>query len=446
MTWFSGVSWVDACRGAGNNKDFSLTLHISNDNTGINLCTDASIRQAIPSKSSRDDIDNDVTVHYEWELGHFSCFPTDIVFEILSRLPVKDLMQFCTVCKSWNKLIKNPQFINLQVSRATRQSHGFLFQQSTLDSGKNLFLMEGTDSEWRCKELQYKSFHGRSHVRLSNSCNGLICISRIDGEDPIIYNPITKDCMVLPKSDFNCRKIFPYAAFGFALGFDSIEMKYKVVRVYNIFHDIESRKFNTVGEIITLGESSWRMLEFPHKVKGDGTISSVFLNGAFHWMIHQEKDSFCVDLVLVLDIINERFQTITFPPIKLPKDLELCSLGESLALIKNSGFNSDLPQIWKIVRCRDNGARLYVFRVDTSFLDARFSRGLTVLGMLSNGDILCKVLQTNGADNSFIAFRNHLVCYSPEKEEGYIHEALGIPRLFSSVQFVPTLAAPSHFS
>lgn len=441
MAWFSGVFLVDACRGRGNNKDFNFALYTSNEITGTDLVAEACISKSIPSRSPRDEIDKHATVFYELKLGHLSCFPTDIIFEILSRLPVKDLMKFRTVCKSWNKLIKNPQFVDLQVSRAKCQPPGFLFQQSTLDSGRNLFLMEITDSGWRCKELEYKSFHGRSHVHLSNSCNGMICISRLDGDDPFIYNPITTDHIALPKSDFNARKLFSCAAFGFAFGFNSVEKKYKVVRASNIYHDIEGRKFHTTGEIITLGESSWRKLEFPHKLQDDGTLSCVFLNGAFHWMIHREKECSSLDLVLVLDIRTEKFQTITFPPIPLPKGLDLCCLGESLALIKHSGFNSEMPQVWQIL-----GSGVYVFRVDTSFLDARFSRGLTILGMLNNGDILCKALQTNDVDDSFIAFRNHLVCYSPEKEEGYIYEPLGLPRLFSSIHFVPTLAAPSHFS
>ncbi|KAF5764863.1 putative F-box domain-containing protein [Helianthus annuus] len=37
--------------------------------------------------------------------------PLEIQSEIMKRLPVKSLIQFRSVCKSWNSLIESPDFI-----------------------------------------------------------------------------------------------------------------------------------------------------------------------------------------------------------------------------------------------------------------------------------------------------------------------------------------------
>lgn len=38
-------------------------------------------------------------------------FSNDMIVETLSRLPVKSLMRFKCVCKSWYSLVKDPNFI-----------------------------------------------------------------------------------------------------------------------------------------------------------------------------------------------------------------------------------------------------------------------------------------------------------------------------------------------
>lgn len=37
--------------------------------------------------------------------------PQEVIIEILSRLPVKPLLKFKSVCKNWYAIIKNPSFI-----------------------------------------------------------------------------------------------------------------------------------------------------------------------------------------------------------------------------------------------------------------------------------------------------------------------------------------------
>ncbi|RZB41108.1 hypothetical protein D0Y65_055380 [Glycine soja] len=42
----------------------------------------------------------------------------ELIEEILSRLPVKPLIQFKCVCKGWNSLMSDPYFIKLHLSKS----------------------------------------------------------------------------------------------------------------------------------------------------------------------------------------------------------------------------------------------------------------------------------------------------------------------------------------
>ncbi|KAI8003493.1 putative F-box protein [Camellia lanceoleosa] len=45
--------------------------------------------------------------------------PDDVLFDILSRLPVQSLIQYICVCKSWRTMISNPQFIKTHLHRSS---------------------------------------------------------------------------------------------------------------------------------------------------------------------------------------------------------------------------------------------------------------------------------------------------------------------------------------
>ncbi|XP_058217013.1 probable F-box protein At1g14315 [Rhododendron vialii] len=64
--------------------------------------------------------------------------PFDITIEILSRLPVKSLLRFKSVCKTWYALIETPDFFSKQ----------FISVWISLDSMQSLF-REIPGAEWQ---------------------------------------------------------------------------------------------------------------------------------------------------------------------------------------------------------------------------------------------------------------------------------------------------------
>ncbi|KAJ0807670.1 putative thioredoxin-dependent peroxiredoxin [Helianthus annuus] len=66
--------------------------------------------------------------------------PTEVLEEILSRLPIKSILRFRIVCKPWLSFIFNPSFTRLHLSRATAAHHTALFIPTLCYSNHNLHL------------------------------------------------------------------------------------------------------------------------------------------------------------------------------------------------------------------------------------------------------------------------------------------------------------------
>ncbi|KAL5721288.1 hypothetical protein ACHQM5_004948 [Ranunculus cassubicifolius] len=54
--------------------------------------------------------------------------PVEMVFEILTRIPAKDLLRFKTVCKSWYSLISTRRFVKSHLAHATREHLKIIFE------------------------------------------------------------------------------------------------------------------------------------------------------------------------------------------------------------------------------------------------------------------------------------------------------------------------------
>ncbi|KAF9617509.1 hypothetical protein IFM89_036713 [Coptis chinensis] len=216
------------------------------------------------------------------ELLNLQDMPYDLLLEILTRLPVKSLFRFKSVCKTWCYLIQDPIFIQRHSKQSKKAACLYL------SVGKGYFRhivavnqQGATASICRmrspCCPLQY--------------CNGLICYSTFGTVSPRrtnlhVFNPTTGESTTLPTNSGYCIK--------FGLGYDESINKYKVV-------DVDS----SPCLIFTLGEdSSWRPICSKPAVSVL-PAESIFVNGALHW----NSDG----VVISFDLKNEKFGAITHP-------------------------------------------------------------------------------------------------------------------------------------
>ncbi|KAI3855817.1 hypothetical protein MKX03_014812, partial [Papaver bracteatum] len=170
----------------------------------------------------------------------------DLLTLILLCLPVKSLMIFKSVCKQWLSVISHPSFVNNHIRRQNLSKiQGFFFQKpwrtADYDYVYDFLLLDGTRIEEeddsraptpeaiasadRCfkalnfdKSCPKPGFHVPPTVehgmKISQSCNGLLCCTRLTEVDygievpgiftthAYIYNPTTRKYRILPPSPF----------------------------------------------------------------------------------------------------------------------------------------------------------------------------------------------------------------------------------------------------
>lgn len=138
-------------------------------------------------------------------------FDADIIFEILARLPVKSLMRFRCVCKSWSYLISDPYLAKRHLSYAERGiteiSSRLIYSMDpprSLDHEALKDLKDHVDGHFANRELDFPvMFPDYSDLQKSivGCCNGLICIL-VQGVNFILWNPCTRYSKVLPRTQF----------------------------------------------------------------------------------------------------------------------------------------------------------------------------------------------------------------------------------------------------
>ncbi|XP_049407140.1 F-box/kelch-repeat protein At3g23880-like [Solanum stenotomum] len=136
--------------------------------------------------------------------------PVELVTEILFRLPVKSLLQFRSVSKSWLSLISSPEFVKnhllLSASNKDYTHYGVMFKVAssaihvvTVCSLSSLLhhpVKEAID-------LDYPGKYPKDHryPRIVGSVNGLICLanSLFNGvQELFLWNPSTRKYNRLP--------------------------------------------------------------------------------------------------------------------------------------------------------------------------------------------------------------------------------------------------------
>ncbi|KAL7128919.1 hypothetical protein ABFS83_13G027000 [Erythranthe nasuta] len=258
-------------------------------------------------------------------------FPAELQSAILQKLPVKSLIRFTAVCKSWRSIITSPNFI-----------------QSHLSDGKN--------------HTQILSRTACSPI--VGCCDGVVCLlescSACSPKHIILWNPSIRTHLLLPTPTINPKE--PVFVLGFGSSADHAH--HKVVRL--VYNSTKPNDFD--AEVFSVKTRSWRRL-----IGGVGialralktghcqAYCQAFLNGVVHWLALNPVDrraSF-----LAFDVGDEVFGEVMLPDCLASECLKMICIfviGESLGVVKyNEGYKSWDVWAMKEYRVKESWTKMY---------------------------------------------------------------------------------------
>ncbi|PQQ20008.1 F-box/kelch-repeat protein [Prunus yedoensis var. nudiflora] len=300
--------------------------------------------------------------------------PEEIVYEILLRLPVKSLLRFTTVCKSWNCMIKSSTFIHTHLESNHRNDDvQLLLHHPELDL-YSLYRDEDNKDDGRACASSSSSSSSSTRIEYSTdldspyafyaertgtkswgcefvgTCNGLVCLAGKDIDlTTLVWNPSIRKFVVLPKSGVTfCHEYDNREVISFAFGYDRRANDYKVLRRVSCFRG--GPLVSCQYEIWSLAKGSWKTLintandrhqelEIGNRYFEVGHLAA-FVNGALHWL--QANVSTWNISIVSFDMSGEVFSKIAIPPkaetrncLDFNRDCVVSRYRESLAFFES---------------------------------------------------------------------------------------------------------------
>ncbi|XP_057802363.1 F-box/kelch-repeat protein At3g23880-like [Salvia miltiorrhiza] len=229
----------------------------------------------------------------------------EIIEEIQSRLPVKSLLRFRCVSKSWQSLIGSKRFIKTQHQNSMKNPslpHQRVIIQKDLSANPVQCSLLSVLSE-QTNTIPASPLPNPMRFLIMGSCNGLLCIR----EHPSIgeqsrfhlWNPSTRISKKLPQI-FNCGYVK-------AVGFGWVESsdEYKVFVSFGN-SDYRARQIKSVCKVYSSKTKSWKTMEHCADLYSCG-VTGIFAGGKLYWKNGHEK------VITFLDLKSEVFGRIEIP-------------------------------------------------------------------------------------------------------------------------------------
>ncbi|KAK7315187.1 hypothetical protein VNO77_33722 [Canavalia gladiata] len=239
---------------------------------------------------------------------------SDVLFDILSRVPAKDLLDLKCVSREWRRIISSRSFMKAQLAKNTEMVlTGFIFQEKFKWCNEDIKTVSYISVGGSKVHHMIFDFLPEDVVMLA-SCKGLVCCrSCFPSEKPVIYvcNPSNKEWIKLewPGSGY-----YRYESIALAFDFDPFKdsiidplKMFKLVRVKQVVNSngVEEEDLYFTFELYSRG--AWRksseMCRCDNKlIKSKG----VYIGGVFHWLTD-------CDQVLTFDVEKELSWLISVP-------------------------------------------------------------------------------------------------------------------------------------
>ncbi|XP_074309930.1 putative F-box protein At2g02030 [Silene latifolia] len=265
--------------------------------------------------------------------GHTFCLPEEILFNILLRIPAKDLHEVVRyVSKQFFDIVTDPMFVRLHHQMS---SAGFLIQNPNEDS-KMSYIEADTTRLLKGTEIQIPF-----PARIMGSFNGLVLLHDLTNPDIFhVMNPATKVNISLPPLKGLCD-INSHAGFGFTSSglYKVVHVSAKAsskcvwMRVFTLGVDTAWRFIDLQGISIDVNKVKYALMHFPR-----------FISGFIYWYNIANING------VALDVDTEIIYQFSPPEDLVRGDgnpIEFLSMGTCLGLLRQWQWG-DVWRLWKL--------------------------------------------------------------------------------------------------
>ncbi|CAA2980387.1 F-box CPR30-like [Olea europaea subsp. europaea] len=270
--------------------------------------------------------------------------PPDMISEILSRLPVKTLLRFRCVERTWCSIIDGQSFVQLHLhqSMTTNSYHSLI-----LGSRKGLYSVD-LDSIDKAQLIE-PPVSSKGFDCISNSCNGLILVMSDPLVPPVLWNPFLRKYKILPDAAIEYpAPLLCLSKVFYGLGYDSRNNDYKVVRAVEFCSETSRAWVCSATEIYSLKLNSWNMVPVLSNMKGNCDKWDVHVHGALHTLMEDSSHVYSVKsfIIMAFSVENENHYAMMLPP-----NIETENVEMKLELLRGClclvcADNYDVNNIW----------------------------------------------------------------------------------------------------
>ncbi|PIN12082.1 hypothetical protein CDL12_15319 [Handroanthus impetiginosus] len=288
--------------------------------------------------------------------------PIHVLHLMLSSLPVKSMLRFKTVSKSWNAMISDPVFvqINLQKSNDSNSQNLFLGRPYGANDFKMFHLIKLQDGKFDFEALVDCPYN--LDIVLGY-CDGVFLLSDSSYRTFLLWSPCNRRraLLWLPYK-------FESSRVHYGLCHDPTVGEFKVVIVYGEYYRVFSCKDECWSE----------KKEFPYP-NGSRSGSGLSMNGAFYWVWRDENEPHNEEIIY-FDSEDDKFKISEKPNQVTPNhQMFLVCLRGHFCLYSRHGRTNKIDKIWIIDKNRAKNSwprePLYFVENDiviTLSIDARF--------------------------------------------------------------------------
>ncbi|XP_057970857.1 F-box protein CPR1-like [Malania oleifera] len=225
----------------------------------------------------------------------------ELLIEILSRLPVKSLVRFNSVCRSWKTLIQSPSFVSAHLSRSNVNAdppllvHFYSPHAISLLCNRTLVRLEN---------LELPPIRKDSSLKILGPSNGIYCFYHCDAGEIVLWNPSMHESRFIQRFKRPREDLWTTERGTVGFGYDPKSQDYKVVRVIPKNEERGSYR----AEVYSLRSDSWKRIETHLPRMYLCSTIHTCLKGVCYWL-----PLYIADIVVSFDLNREVFRVIRSP-------------------------------------------------------------------------------------------------------------------------------------